>query len=205
MKGLAFAGLLALAAVWVLLSAAPEKPPAEYKDSGAFTGGTATAGMVVTGVRFGAYPDYKRMVLDLEQVDGAGARIPAAAHPVYKVEYFKYPYRLVVTLAGTRFDENAKVQRDAALPFSVITSLDGSIKQIQIFLPRPCNFKVIEIDDPAKICIDVQPRGESAVPSVYTVQLTGPKTAADAFALAEQGKFPAGFAPSVIVTTSTRG
>ena len=203
MKGLAFAGLLALAAVWVLLSAAPEKPPAEYKDSGAFTGGTATAGMVVTGVRFGAYPDYKRMVLDLEQVDGAGARTPAAAHPVYKVEYFKYPYRLVVTLSGTRFDENAKVQRDAALPFSVITSLDGSIKQIQIFLPRPCNFKVIEIDDPAKICIDVQPRGESAVPSVYTVQLTGPKTAADAFALAEQGKFPAGFAPSVIVLGST--
>lgn len=203
MKGLGFAGAFALAAVWILLSAVPEKPPAEFQEDGAFTGGTLSAGTVVTGIRFGAYPDFTRMVLDLEQEDGAGQRSPAGAHPVYKVEYLKFPYRLVITLTGARFDENASVEREAALPFSVITSVDGTIKQMQVYFPRPSLFKVIEIDDPAKICIDVKPRGEAAVPSVYTVQLTGPKTAADAFALVEQGKFPPGFSPSVLVLGST--
>jgi hypothetical protein len=154
---------------------------------------------MLTGVRFGAHEDYLRMVLDLDQVSPGGLRSAASAHPVYSVAYCEFPYRLVLTLRGARFASNPLVDTDPALPFSVITQPDGSLKQMQVFLPGPCEFKVIEIDDPAKLCVDVRSRRGAAIPPVFTVQILGPKTAGEAFPLVEQGKFPAEYRPSVIV------
>ena len=195
---IALAGLLA-PALLLMLSAAPEVKPAEYKAGGSFAGGSSTSGMALVGVRFGVYPDFTRMVLDLENVDPEmKLRSPATTHPFYRVEYCEFPYRLVISLAGVRLDPQADIQSEPALPFSVITKTDLAIKQMQVFLSGPSEFKVIEIDDPAKLSIDIRPR-VAAVPSVFTVQLTGPATAAEAFALVEQGRFPPGYAPDVLV------
>jgi len=195
MKGTLSAALL-MAAVLCLWGAASEGP-AQYRTAGAITGGIATEGLAVSGVRFGEHSSYTRMVLDLEATSGNGRR-PAVAHPVYRVEYYEYPYRLVVSLSGVHFDNSAFVNSKPALPFSVITEETGELKQLQVFLPGPCEFKVIEIDDPAKLCIDIRQRSIS-VPEVYTVQVTGPADAAEAFALVERGRFPEGFRPYALV------
>lgn len=199
MRGYLLACACALAVTAMLSAAEPVKPPAEYKTSGAFTGGTLTQGALLTGVRFGEHEDYISMVLDLDQVSPSGLRSAASAHPVYSVEYLEFPYRLVLTLQGTRFASNVHVDTDPALPFSVVTKPDGSLKQMQVFLRGPSEFKVIEVDDPAKLCIDVRPLAGAAIPPVYTVQILGPKTAGEAFPLVEQGKFPEQCHPSVIV------
>jgi hypothetical protein len=204
MKGIlitAVAAILLLASLSAAAQdtpAAAPKPPAQYKSSGTFTGGTLTDKVVISGIRFGAEDEFQRMVLDLEQIGDSGLRGPALAHPIYEVAYLEYPYRLVLRLQGTSFGEDASVQTKGALPFSIVTHEDGSIKEMQVFLPGPSEFKVIEIDDPAKLCIDVRPSG-TAVPSIYTVQITGVKTASDAYALVDQGEFPAGYSPQVLV------
>jgi hypothetical protein len=179
-------------------AAAPLKPPAVFKASGMFSGGTTTSGMVLSGVRFGGEDDYTRMVLDFEQESASGLLGEATAHPVYTIEYYEYPYRLVARMTGVRFSDDAAVQTKNALPFSVVTREDGTIKELQIFLAGPSEFKVIEVDDPAKLAIDVRPR-DVAIPTVYAVQVAGPTSVSEAYALVEQGQFPAGFAPMVLV------
>ncbi|MCB1221304.1 MAG: hypothetical protein H7A35_16545 [Planctomycetales bacterium] len=190
-RGIALAVLLALS---VLLCSAGEKPPAEFISSGTFNGGTSRGGMLLEGVRFGRQGNATRMVLDLAKSDGSAAD----KHPVYSVEYREFPYRLVIRLEGVSFSDKTKVQSSPALPFSVVTPPDGSIKELQVFLSGPSEFKVIEIDDPAKLSIDVRPL-KSDIPNIYSVQLTGPANAAEAYALIEQGSFPDGFLPDAVV------
>ncbi len=199
MRGYLTACAIALAMIAPLAAAAPEKPPAQYQTSGAFTGGVATENMLLSGIRFGAHADFTRIVLDFEQQSGSGLRADAQAHPKYRVEYREFPYRLVLSMEGTRFDTKAHVDAKPALPFSIVTKPDGALKEMQVFLPRPCQFKVIEIDDPAKLSIDVRPLARTEIPTVYTVQLVGPANAGEAFALTESGKFPPNCLPSVIV------
>lgn len=180
---------------------APEVPvvPRTFRDSGSFTGGTATENTVLSGIRFGAVDDATRMVLDFDQQSPGGLRQGAPAHPVYSVTYREFPYRLVVTLEGTTFDADAYVQSKPALPFSIVTPPDGRIKEMQIFLPWPAEFKVIEVDDPAKLAIDVRRNENAHVPSVYAVQLVAELSPEQAYALVEQDKFPEGYHPSVLV------
>lgn len=199
MRGYLTACALALAMIAPLAAAAPDKPPAQYQTTGAFTGGVVSENMLLTGVRFGAHEDFTRIVLDFEQQSGSGLRKAATAHPKYRVEYREFPYRLVIGMEGTRFDTQAHVDSKPALPFSVITKPDGALKEMQVFLPRPCRFKVIEIDDPAKLSIDVSPLAGAEVPTVYTVQLVGPANAGEAYALVESGNFPPNCQPGVIV------
>jgi hypothetical protein len=177
-----------------LAAAAIEKPPAQFQRSGAFTGGEAQPNLALTGVRFGSHDDYIRMVLDFNT--SVGGRVDI--HPQYKVEYRACPYRIVISLPGVKFDSDAQITAKPALPFSVVAAPNGSIKEMQIFLTGPSEFKVIEIDDPAKLSIDVR-RVQEDIPQVYSVQVTGPKSAAEAYALVEQGKFPAGYEPYVLV------
>lgn len=190
-RGIALSMLLALS---ILLCSAAEKAPAQFIGSGAFTGGTSTEGMLLEGVRFGRQGPATRMVLDLAMADGSAAQ----KHPVYSIEYREFPYRLVVRLEGVSFSKDTSVQNSPALPFSVVTPPDGSIKELQIFLSGPSEFKVIEIDDPAKLSIDVRP-ATAEVPRIYSVQIMGPANAAEAYALIEQGSFPAGFQPEAVV------
>lgn len=168
---------------------APPKPPAVFVSSGGFSGGKEGAQAAITGVRFGKQGDATRMVIDLGE---------AAAHPTYSFEMKQYPYRIIARFSGVRLADNPQVQQKGALPFSIVTTPDGMVKELQVFLPGPSEYKVIDIDDPAKFSIDVRTiRAE--VPDVYTVQLTAPQTAAEAFALAEQGQFPEGYRPEVLV------
>ena len=181
----------------------PSKPSAAYKSVGSFHGGSAKPYTIISGVRFGKQEDGRamRMVLDFDEWDGtpAGARRPAAAHPVYTVELLPYPYRLVIRMRDTMFDTHAKVMSSPALPFSVVAEDNGMVKEMQVFLAGPSEFKVIEVDDPAKLSIDVRLIRGASAPTIYTVQLTDPKTPAEAFALVEQGNFPEGFTPNVLV------
>ena len=180
-------------------AALPQKAPATFQRSGSFTGGIAETKLLLSGVRFGAQGDATRMVLDFEGVAAEdGSQPPADRHPVYSIEYREFPYRLVMHFEGLTFDPDATVQQKPALPFSIITPPDGSIKEIQVFLPGPCEFKVIEIDDPAKLSIDVR-QIESEVPEIYTVQVTDPQTAEEAYALIESGQFPEGYRPDALV------
>jgi hypothetical protein len=97
------------------------------------------------------------------------------------------------------FDTHAKVQSSPALPFSVVAEDNGMVKEMQVFLAGPSEFKVIEVDDPAKLSIDVRLIKGASAPSIYTVQLTNTKTPAEAYALVERGSFPEGFHPEVLV------
>jgi hypothetical protein len=205
MKGfIASAALLAASVALALTPAALAAPaPAAYKSSGSFSGGVAKPFTVISGIRFGPQENGRamRMVLDFDEWDGtpAGARRPATAHPVYSVELLPYPYRLVIRMQSTMFDTHAKVMSTPALPFSVVAEDNGTVKEMQVFLDGPSEFKVIEIDGPSKLSIDVRPQKDADSPTVYTVQLTDPKTPEEAFALVEQGSFPDGFSPSVLV------
>jgi hypothetical protein len=188
---------LAMVVLLVALAAA-DKPPAQFISAGEFSGGVAADDIALTGVRFGHHTGYTRMVLDLSQRSDDGALSGAPRHPVYRVAYREYPYRLVVSLQDVWFDPGARVGTKPALPFSVVTREDGTIKEMQVYLAGPSEFKVIEIDDPAKLSIDVRP-DSAAVPTIYTVQVTGSYTASEAYALVERGEFPAGFEPQVLV------
>ncbi len=193
-RGIALGIMLALS---ILLCGAADKKPAEFTSIGSFKGGSSKSGMLLEGVRFGRQGKATRMVLDLAMTDGSAA----TKHPVYTVEYREFPYRLVIRLEGVNFSPATKVQSSPALPFSVVTPPDGSIKEFQVFLGGPSEFKVIEIDDPAKLSIDVRPIGTD-IPNIYSVQLTGPANAAEAYALIEQGSFPEGFMPEAVVMGS---
>jgi hypothetical protein len=190
-RGIALSVPLALA--FLLLSAA-EKEPAKFITGGSFTGGTSRADMHLDGVRFGKQSEATRMVLDFSKSDGSAAD----KHPVYSVEYREFPYRLVIRLEGMDFDAKTKVQNTPAMPFSVVATPAGGIKELQVFLSGPSEFKVIEIDDPAKLSIDVRPL-KADVPHIYSVQVNGPVNAAEAYALLEQGSFPDGYSPAVVV------
>ncbi len=191
-------GILAVVcAAGVLLGLAVaqiEQAPAEFRQQGSFTGGQQQDGIVLDSIRFGSHDDYTRMVLDF-QTNAGGA---VALHPLYSVTYLECPYRLVITLPGVKFNAEAQLTSKPALPFSVVTPPSGEIKEMQIFLTGPSEFKVIEIDDPAKLSIDVRPARQQ-VPQIFSVQITGPHTAAEAFALVEQGTFPTGFKPYALV------
>lgn len=191
--------IFGLAMVVLLLAlAAADKPPAQYIASGEFSGGVASDDIALTGVRFGHHSGFTRMVLDLSQRDADGHISGAPRHPVYRVAYREYPYRLVVSLQDVWFDPGARVGTKPALPFSVVTREDGSIKEMQVYLAGPSEFKVIEVDDPAKLSIDVRPLSLT-VPAIYTVQVTGSYTASEAYALVERGEYPPGFEPQVLV------
>jgi hypothetical protein len=213
MKGFAGAALLTLAACITLLSPAraeesvrPPKPAAQYKSGGSFKGGSATGYTVIGGIRFGQQENGRalRMVLDLDEWDGtpSGQRRPATAHPVYSVELLPYPYRLVIRMQATMFDTHAKVMSAPALPFSLVAEDNGMVKEMQVFLSGPSEFKVIEVDDPAKLSVDVRPLSGQTAPTVFTVQLGDAKSPEEAFALIEQGQFPDGFRPHVLVLGS---
>ncbi|MDQ3024263.1 MAG: hypothetical protein M3R04_07785 [bacterium] len=184
----------------------PPRPPAQYKSGGAFKGGSAKAYTVIDGIRFGTQEGggAMRMVLDFDEWDGtpSGIRRPATAHPGYSVELLPYPYRLVIRMNQTMFDSHAKVMSSPALPFSVVAEDNGMVKEMQVFLSGPSEFKVIEVDDPAKLSIDVRSLGSATATTVFTVQLTDPHSPEEAFALVEQGSFPDGFKPRVLVLGS---
>ncbi len=185
-------------AVLLLALAAADKPPAQFIGAGEFCGGVACDDVALTGVRFGHHSGFTRMVLDLSQRGEGGALSGAGRHPVYRVAYREYPYRLVVSLQDVWFDPGARVGTRPALPFSVVTREDGTIKEMQVFLAGPSEFKVIEIDGPAKLSIDVRPLS-TPVPAIYTVQVTGDYTASEAYALVERGELPEGYEPQVLV------
>ncbi len=180
-------------------AAAPPVAPRQFKSSGSFSGGSATENVVLSGIRFGKPDDATRMVLDFEQQSPGGLRGDAPAHPVYSVEYREFPYRLVVHLEGTTFDADAYVQSSPALPFSIVTPPDGRIKEMQVYLPWPAEFKVIEVDEPAKLAIDVRRNDAARVPTVYAVQILADLTPEQAYALVDKGEFPEGYNPSVLV------
>lgn len=189
----------AVAAIWIaaamlLVCAAADKPPAKFEYGRLFSGGVLDQGIVMSGVRFGKHSGYTRMVLDFTMEDGTGA----PQHPLYSIEYIEFPYRLVIKLEGVKFTSDAQIQANPALPFSVITPKDGILKEMQVYLPGPSEIKVIEIDSPAKLSVDVRP-SQREVPAIFTVQLLDPDNAQEAFALVERGNFPPGYNPSVLV------
>ncbi|MCC7477663.1 hypothetical protein IT575_04310 [bacterium] len=180
-------------------AAAPVVVPRQFKDSGSFSGGSATQNTVLSSIRFGKPDDATRMVLDFEQQSPGGLRADAAAHPVYSVEYREFPYRLVIRMEGTTFDADAYVQSSPALPFSIVTPPDGRIKEMQVYLPWPAEFKVIEVDDPAKLAIDVRRNPKAKIPTVYAVQIMAELSPEQAYALVEESEFPEDYLPAVLV------
>jgi len=182
----------------------PPRPPAEFKSEGEFTGGTKDSGFAIEAIRFGKHPDFTRIVLDLleENPTDKFKFIPARVHPVYRIEYKPFPYRVNVFLTGVKFLNSTRVDKDAALPFSLVTPPDNVVKQMTFFLPGPSLFKVMEVDDPAKIVIDVKPVEGAKVPTVYALSILDVADVEGAFKLVEEGKFPPKFHPSVVVLGS---
>ena len=179
-----------------------QKAPAQFKTSGSFSGGAKLAGCVLDGIRFGKHEDFTRIVIDFS-VESGGKRTGAPSHPAYKIEYKKFPYRFKITFDGVKYAENAKVQSSDAIPFSIVTRADNSIQMIEMFVQGPAMFKVIEVDDPAKLSLDFRFLPNEPVPTVWAVQLQEVKDVQSAFKLLDEGGFPEGFEPDVIAVGSS--
>lgn len=175
--------------------------PAQYKDAGFFEGGKAESGMVLTGIRFGKHPDFRRVVLEFGIIDreNPGKTIQPAVHPKYKVEYRSCPYRFAITFAGVGNLNDTYVQKTDALPFSLVSSKDGNIKQLEFFITKPAMFKVIEVDEPARLAIDIKYKTDVEIPVVNIVQVIGIESVERAFELMETNRFPESFKPQVVV------
>ncbi len=172
--------------------------PAQFKKQGFFAGGKPLAGAILSGIRFGKHSDFLRVVFDLFQQTRTST-IGAPWHPPYKIEYKKYPYRFVITLEGVTFYERANIESENSLPLSIVTTPDNTIKVIQIFVNEPVLFKVIEIDDPAKLSLDIKKAGDEEIPRVYAVTLKNVDDVETAFEILESGKIPEGIDLDVLV------
>ncbi|OGK09258.1 MAG: hypothetical protein A2Y63_00580 [Candidatus Riflebacteria bacterium RBG_13_59_9] len=190
--------LLLLALVSTVVPAQPQKAPAQYKRSGSFFGGRELPGCALTGLRFGKHPDFLRIVLDLS-IAQDDKLIGAPRHPPYRVEYRQFPYRLCVSFEGVKYNEDAQVETKDAVPLSIVTKANNDIQLIEMFLQGPALFKVIEVDDPAKLAIDVKYLPGEPIPTIYAIQLQDVKDVQAAFALLAAGDFPENFEPNVIV------
>lgn len=178
----------------------PEKAqPAQFKDAGFFAGGKADDGIAITGIRFGKDKDIRRVVIDFGAIDQGGKIVPAEVHPRYRVEYRACPYRFTVTFPSVKYADTAKVQKKYGMPFSLVTDKSGRIAQLEFFITSPAMFKVIEVDDPARLAIDIKFRHDAEVPKVHVVQVVGVETVERAFELVDLNRFPASFKPQVVV------
>lgn len=202
--GMVVAGVLllvtALVGVGALCAQTPR--PAQYKEKGFFAGGHELAGALLTGIRFGEHRDFLRVVLDLG-VERNGKSVGAPRHPPYRIEYLRYPYRFRLTFEGVKYASDARVETAHALPLTVVTTADDTIKVIELFINKPAFFKVIEIDDPAKLSLDIKERTEEEIPRVYAVQLQGVDDVESAFNLIEDSAFPEDYQPDVLVLGNT--
>ena len=182
--------------------AQPEiKEPAQYKDAGYFEGGKVSDGLALTAIRFGKHPDFRRIVLDFGIVDreDPAKTVEPEVHPKYKVEYRACPYRFTITFSGVKYFENAIVQKKDSLPFGLVVTKDGVIKQLEFFVTRPAIFKVIEVDGPARLSVDIKYKSDVEVPRVNVVQVVGIESVERAFELTETGRFPEMFKPQIVV------
>jgi hypothetical protein len=175
-------------------SAEPQKAPAQYKSSGYFSGGSELPGCVLTGIRFGKHAGFLRIVLDFSVGSGG-----APKHPPYRVEYRTFPYRFYVTFEGVEYAEDAHVDTLNAVPLSIVTNAENDIQLMEMFITGPALFKVIEVDDPAKLALDVKFLPNEAIPIVYAVQLQDVGDVQTAFSLVAREDLPEGFKPDVIV------
>jgi hypothetical protein len=194
--------LLMLAIILALSTGAspaePQKAPAQFKKEGAFTGGSKQDGIYLTGIRFGQHPDFLRIVLDFSVMKD-GKYVGAPTHPPYRIEYGKYPYRFKVTLEGVKYAETATIENQYAVPLSIVTSAENTVQLIEFFVSRPALFKVIEIDDPAKLSLDVKYTATEPIPTVWAVQLQDVPDVETAFRLLNEFDFPEGYEPDLIV------
>ncbi|MCD6118989.1 hypothetical protein J7K50_04020 [bacterium] len=179
---------------------AERKTPAEFKDSGYFAGGKVDNGIMVTGFRFGKHPDFRRIVIDFGVVDRESGRIvQTEVLPKYKVEYRTCPYRYSITFSGVNYYDDAIVQRKNALPFSLVADSHGRVMQLEFFITRPAMFKVIEVDDPARLALDIKFKNNVDIPRINVVQVIGIESVERAFELLDTGRFPECFEPQIVV------
>ena len=178
----------------------PEKvSPAQFKDAGYFAGGKADDGIAITGIRFGKDKEVRRVVIDFGAIDSGGKIVPAEVHPKYKVEYRSSPYRFTITFPGVKYSDTAKVQKKSGIPFSLVTDKGGRVAQLEFFVTNPALFKVIEVDDPARLALDFKYKYDVEVPRVHVVQVVGIETVERAFELVDSNRFPAPFKPQIVV------
>lgn len=172
--------------------------PAQYKREGYFAGGKPLEGAVLSGIRFGKHSDFLRAVFDLSQVQD-GKITGAPWHPVYKIEYRKYPYRFRIEFQGVKYLETSKIGTEHALPLTIVTTPDNTIKIIEIFINKPALFKVIEVDDPAKLALDIKTVNDEVIPKVFAVQLKDVDDVETAFKLLDGNALPEGVNADVLV------
>jgi len=202
-RGMAVGALLVLSAALAATDApAQVRPPAQYKQDGFFAGGHELPGAMLTGIRFGKHSDFLRVVFDLG-VERDGKVADAPSHPPYRIEYLRYPYRFRVTFEGVMYSSGARVETADALPLSIVTTADDTIKVIELFINRPSSFKVIEVDGPAKLSLDVRARADEEIPRVFAVQLQGVDDVESAFTLVEGSSLPEEYKPDVLVLGNT--
>jgi len=173
--------------------------PAQFKSEGSFSGGKELPGCVLTGIRFGKHSDFLRVVFDFSVDKGGGVRADASWHPPYRFSYKKYPYRIKVEFGNVKYAPNAVVQSKDAIPLSIVTTPDDTIRLVELFVNQPVMFKVIEVDDPAKLSLDLKVKPDEEIPQVYAVQIKGINGVEDAFRILDEGKFPPGIDPDILV------
>ena len=143
-------------------------------------GGTVTDGKDLRNIRWGRHEEFERFVLDIHHGTYEEAGPPAEKPCWFEVEYQLYPPRFVITLMGVRARRAEYARPDGSCLIRDIYSLpflDDSGLQFALELKQPVKFEVFELEDPARIVLDIKPlpeaeKREKEWPVRYSVRTT---------------------------------
>ena len=152
-------------------------------------GGKPGVTAVIEQIRFGRHPSFHRTVLDLASGKAGEAHGFLKLHPRYSIEYREFPSRLNIYFEDVYVEPSTKVMSDAQLPFELISDRSGKVVKLTLFLPGPSEFRVIEVDDPAKLAIDIRPATETGEQKkIYAIQVYGFASLDDALRVFSSGQ-----------------
>lgn len=155
----------------------------------AVAGGRPGVVATIEQIRFGRHPNFHRTVLDLVAGKAGETHSYLGLHPRYSIEYRDFPSRLNIYFEDVYVEPTTKVMSKHQLPFELISDRTGKVVKLTLFLPGPSEFRVIEVDDPAKLAIDIRPvSNPSPKKRVYAIQVYGFASLDDALRVLSSGQ-----------------
>ncbi len=138
---------------------------------GRTTGGEITDGQEISQIEITEQGDSERITINLA-TEGMDSQVPGS----FEITYLEYPYRLLVSLPGTRSfpgaDQLPSLEGSTLVSgIHRIVTLDDSMERLVITLKRPVELAAQEQHDPAGIVIDLKAASEPVeAPAAYFVR-----------------------------------
>jgi hypothetical protein len=140
-----------------LARAADVSSHATFAERAGASGGSGYDADTVLAVRYGVHDHYERAVIDL----GTGER-PAGTVPEWALTSSGGDGLLHVDLpsAMTTCVSDGKLGEGLLRSFHVVRSPDGGMF-VDFFARRPFRYRVLQLQDPARLVVDFEPAGEN--------------------------------------------